>query len=67
MVDKKNTKKSTRAGLDKHNYDAGARFIFLEERIEQFINIIHVLSKDMEEMKQQQQAIIELVKNAKEK
>jgi FtsZ-binding cell division protein ZapB len=53
--------------VDKHDNDAGARFIFLEEKIEQFIDIIHILSKDMEEMKKQQQALIDLIKNVKEK
>ena len=48
--------------MDKHNDSTGTRFEELEARLAEFITRFDCMTKDMELMKQQQQVLIELLK-----
>jgi hypothetical protein len=48
--------------MDKHNNDTGDKFVKLEEKLMEFIGKLECISTDIENIKKQQNDLIELVK-----
>jgi hypothetical protein len=62
MVEKENKKQSRRSAVDKHNDGTGDRFVQLESKLVEFIDKLNCVSTELENIKQQQHDLIELVK-----
>ena len=67
MVDKQNKRKSADGAVDQHNTDAGTRYAELEKRLEVVLALLDQMTREVQEIRQQQSDLISIVQQTYKK
>lgn len=61
MVDKENKTRYETGAVDEHNLDTGTRYIELEKRLEVVLLLLEEMTKEVQEIRQQQNDMLSIV------